>query len=220
MIPHEWQTYIPEKWRPWMEETIRFYCNLGYFPRYANVPLETAARDLYSKITQLEIFDFEDDTGANFESVVPGSLEAEERVFVGGEIGCFIENTHDTTEGSFCSYVLLLDQIALSSRGIFLPEQIREDWNTPVAGGPLITFSLDGTTHHFHIQAGGGYDIRFLSWIDQLLERNGYSLLFLVIDQATTVDLLIILNPEERKRLETERGLTFQQFEEWSGQAD
>ena len=95
-----------------------------------------------------------------------------------------------------------LQEWARISRGVFLPQNIAETWESE-QGPILVNFTLNGVRCSIHVDYGISADPSMLTnEINPLILQTGYQ--FEIRDLSPTVWVLV-LTPDEKQRLEKEQ---------------
>lgn len=116
----------------------------------------------------------------------------------------------DDMECSICFqnnvYPYLLSQWSGISRGCFLPQDIREIWQTEV--GPIqIEFSLDGQQYCLEVAYKNDWlDLNILSEINRLISSTGYRFEFCPTESQNLFS--VVLKPDEKEKLQ-DQGVRF-----------
>lgn len=106
-------------------------------------------------------------------------------------------------------YVRALRRWSEISRGAFMPRNIRESWGDewePV----LVSFELDGKAELFTHITGYNHQIdteALRDFLNPLIAASGVQ--FEIVDLHHIPNIIVALRPEERRRLESERGWRF-----------
>lgn len=112
----------------------------------------------------------------------------------------------DDMECSICFqnnvYPFLLSQWSEISRGCFLPQDIREIWQTEV--GPIqIEFNLDGQQYCLEVAYKNDWlDLNILSEINKLISSAGYK--FESCPTESQNLFLVVLKPDEKEKLQVQ----------------
>jgi hypothetical protein len=104
------------------------------------------------------------------------------------------------------SYIEVLNEWAVISHGLFLPEQGQETWQAD--NGPVeVTFFLNGNKYTFVHRSGDFLEHGILQLINQTLPNKQFG--FEVATDYGDSNWITLLDQDEKKRLKTERGWHF-----------
>jgi len=107
-------------------------------------------------------------------------------------------------------YIETLGEWASISLGAFEPSNFEELWDDEE--GPItITFDLHNKSHVIHPQYQDDYlDIGILGPINELISNSGFQ--FEILEPFDQTAFIVVLTPDEKKKLEVERGWRFIQW--------
>jgi hypothetical protein len=199
----------------WIVEAVRYYRGLGFFSEHAALSDEALAQHVESLI--------EDEWGETFTADQSGPMVVDEwgDTLTSPENVRFAELTllradsarvwWEDTEADVCAanqvYVETLRAWAGISRGAFSPREITETWESDE--GPItVRFTLDGDERTLHPEYLDDWlDMEILVPLNGWLRHTGYAFeLYEAFDQTA---FLVVLTPDEKQRLERERGWRF-----------
>lgn len=180
----------------WLREAVAFYRELGFMPEHADKTADEVFEIVKARLMR--------DWGDSLPNADTASLELffieslPSRVWWGDtEADVFVDNH---------VYEEVLAEWSRISLGAFEPEDVAELWETDT--GPLtISFMLDGQPRELHPEVRDDWlDMNIVTGINRMIEPTGRQFVVHIPDQTA---VLMCVTPEERQRLETERGWTF-----------
>lgn len=182
----------------WLREALAFYRNLGFMPEHEGKSDDEVFETVKARL--------ERDWGDSLAGADGASLE----LFLAESMPSRIW-WRDTEADVFMDnhvYEEVLGEWARISNGAFQPENITEHWDSEQ--GPLrITFDLDGQPRELHPAVQDDWlDMNIVAEINRMIESTGRRFAMHVPDQTA---VLMCVTPDERRRLENERGWSFVQ---------
>lgn len=175
-------------------EIISYYRPFGFLENLSGIPIEEAVEKLQSRL------------GPSFEPGWP-KWETDSLAIFDENRFWFSDLESDVCEGNEV-YLKVVQEWADISRGVFKPEQIQETWKSPK--GPVrIDFHLNGTPQQIKAAYYDDFvDLGLLQQINLLIKDCGYR--FEALESEDQLALVLVLSPEEKRRLEMERGWRFE----------
>lgn len=199
----------------WMVEAVRYYRGVGFFSQYGALSDEALAEQAEAAV--------EDEWGDTFTMGQAGPVVVDEwgDTFRLPDHVPFAQLTllradatrvwWEDTEADVCAtnqvYVETLRAWAGISRGAFSPQDVTETWESDE--GPItVRFTLDGVERTLHPECLDDWlDLEILVPLNDWLRHTGYAFeLYEAFDQTA---FIVVLTPDEKARLERERGWRF-----------
>lgn len=183
----------------WVEEAVEFYQPLGFFQHLRGEP-KAVVNALHKGLVETsgDPITTEDLETPEFDLFFL-SLDPFRSLYSVMDFGDFLAPGNE-------AYVSSLEALGNISRGIFVPKEIKEEWDSE--DGPIrIKFQLDGKPQELKVETwGGAFDFRILLQLNNLLRDTEYR-----FEMAPMDDILFVtvLKAEEKSLMERERDLAF-----------
>jgi len=176
-------------------KAVAFYRELGFFTAFGTMSHEECAQKLL--LAHRSEWDVDLVSGDAYEDAVLLSYDGKRAWFEDTECDVCQENH---------TYQDVLADWAHVSRGAFRPTLVEEKWESE--RGPIeVSFTQDGNRRTLMPKWNEDYlDLSILTAINKIISPSGKAFCCLGIDQSA---LVVVLTPEERARIERERGWAF-----------
>ncbi len=206
------------KFTAWLIDGIKYYLTLGLFTKYSHL--------FDGKLTEeIEIIkaDFREEfpTEKDFNSVYlefadpmfePTMEHLDPYLLRWDTSRTWSETEVDSVGRNNQDYVRAFERWSKISRGAFLPQDLKETWETD-SESVLIEFTVNGTRHRIEPEYFEEYiDLEILVEINRLIAETGYQ--FEVCELSPDTKLVIVLTLAEKERIERERRF---EFDRWYG---
>ena len=157
-------TYTTESW---LKEALEYYRPLGFFSLYRGED-SAVIQSLHKALleTSSDTITTEDLATPEFDLFFL-SLDPLRTLYSVMDFGDFLAPGNE-------AYVSSLEALSKISRGVFLPKNIEEEWDTP--DGPIrLCFDFEGQPRELKMETwGGAFDFRILLQLNALLAKTEY----------------------------------------------
>jgi hypothetical protein len=199
----------------WILEAVRYYRRLGFFSQYSDLSDEALAEQLEALVEGEWAERFTaSQSELRIEDEWSEMLRSPDDVPYADLTLLRTDGTRvwwEDTEADVCAanrvYTETLRAWAGISRGAFSPQEITETWESEE--GPItVRFTLDGHERVLHPEyADDWLDQRIVVPINRWIRKSGYA--FEMYDAFDQTAFVVVLTPEEKRKLEQERGWRF-----------
>ncbi len=182
--------------RNWLVETIEYFRSLNFFERYKQLSTTELAALLNGR--------FEQEWGKEPD---PSRKTSELLLLAYDEDRVWWNDTEADVCGENTVYTQTLQEWGRISRGAFLPDEVKEHWETEQ--GPIeISCALNGRPVQLYPDYREDYiDLNLLLQINKLIEKT--NMRFELYEPFDQTGFVVVLTDQEKKMLQKKRGWRF-----------
>ncbi|MDY6785356.1 MAG: hypothetical protein SW833_22880 [Cyanobacteriota bacterium] len=215
---------IRERVKVWLLRSLKYYRKLSFFPQYERLSDLQLENELDTIQQQFE--EYLKNT-EEFRSFWYGFIDIDEEKIIPPEQQILMpmldllllrwdksrtwsESEVFRVDSENEEYVKAIARWSEISRGAFLPRGVEEHWNWNTRSEPCsVEFILNGLRHQLELSYYEEYiDLEGLLDINRLIDTTGYQ--FRYSEIPSNYRLVVMLTPEEQKKLNTEKNLFFE----------